>query len=150
MEAKTSNVVGMDAKAADRTSPVPAAQRCIDEIVADLSKPIAERHIKTRKQGGAEIHYIEWHVAAQYLDYFASGWSWNVVSITETVSGYVVVHGALIIPTIDGNVVRHATGVEELSAKSYGDPVSNAVAMAFKRACALFGLARGLYSKKDD
>src|SRR5678816_3942547 len=42
----------------------------------------------------------------------------------------------------------HATGIEESDNKGYGDPVSNAAAMAFKRACAMFGLGRHLYQKE--
>jgi len=33
----------------------PRPLRSIDDIIADLSKPIAERHLKTRKQGGKDI-----------------------------------------------------------------------------------------------
>ena len=34
--------------------------RSIRDIVADLSKPLAQRHLKTRRQGGAELTYLEW------------------------------------------------------------------------------------------
>jgi len=47
--------------------------RGIQAMVADLSKPVSARHLKMRKQGGSEISYIEWHMAAQYLDHFAPG-----------------------------------------------------------------------------
>lgn len=120
--------------------------RAIQAIVADLSKPIASRHIKTRKQGGSDISYIEWHTAAQYLDYFAPGWSWRILSVSQ-VSNLVTIHGRLSIPSADGVVERDATGIEEVDAKGYGDAVSNASAMSFKRACAMFGLARHLYQK---
>jgi hypothetical protein len=63
------------------------------------------------------------------------------------ISGLTVVHGALSIPSADGVVVRHATGIEDTDNKGYGDAVSNANAMAFKRAFAMFGLARHLYQK---
>jgi hypothetical protein len=128
----------------DRSGNFP--ERSIKDIVSDLSKPIADRHIKQRKQGGQSISYIEWHVAAQYLDHYAPGWSWRILSIQQ-VGNLVVVHGELAIPSADGVVVRHATGIEESDAKSYGDAVSNASAMCFKRACAMFGLARHLYAK---
>lgn len=118
----------------------------IREIISDLSKPVADRHIKIRKQGGVEISYIEWHVAAQYLDHFAPGWSWRIVSVSK-VGNLVTIHGRLSIPSSDGVVERDATGIEEINAKGYGDAVSNASAMAFKRACAMFGLARHLYQK---
>jgi len=133
----------------ERATPPHGGWRPIADIVADLSKPIADRHIRQRKQGGALLSYIEWHVACNYLDHFAPGWSWSIVSISEH-GGLTVVHGSLSVPAADGVVTRHATGIEETEAKGYGDAVSNASAMAFKRAAALFGLGRHLYSKSND
>lgn len=49
--------------------------------------------------------------------------------------------------TADGSFSREATGCELLDCGSYGDPVSNAEAMAFRRAAAKFGLGRSLYDK---
>ena len=37
--------------------------RSIREIVKDLSKPVAKRHLRKRKQGGKEIYYLAWHDA---------------------------------------------------------------------------------------
>lgn len=127
-------------------SSAPVEKRGIQQIIADLSKPVADRHIKSRRQGGNDIAYIEWHTACNYLDHFAPGWSWRILSVSQ-VSNLVTVHGRLSIPSTDGVVERDATGIEESDAKGYGDAVSNASAMAFKRACAMFGLARHLYQK---
>ena len=123
--------------------------RPIAYIVADLQRPISPRHIRQRKQGGATLSYIEWHTACNYLDHFAPGWQWSILSISE-IGGMVCVHGRLTITASDGTVAREATGVEEVSSKGYGDPVSNASAMAFKRAAAYFGLGRSLYHKSQD
>jgi len=123
--------------------------RPISAIVADLSKPVAPRHVKQRRAGTSQVSYIEWHVACNYLDHFAPGWGWEIVSISSQ-DGLTVVHGALSIPASDGIVTRSATGVEDSDSKGYGDPVSNASAMAFKRAAAMFGLGRHLYSKSND
>lgn len=122
-------------------------RRSIQEIVRDLTEPVSKSDIRTRPQGGATIHYIEWHTACHYLDKFAAGWSWEIESVRQ-IEKTVVVLGSLQIPTTDGMVVRTATGVEDLAAKGYGDPFSNASAMAFKRAAAMFGLGRHLYSKE--
>ena len=122
-------------------------RRPIAAIVADLSRPVAPRHIRTRKQGGSTLSYIEWHTACNYLDHYAPGWAWEIVSIAEHVGGLTVVHGSLSIPAAEGSTTRHATGIEETDNKGYGDAVSNASAMAFKRAAAMFGLGRHLYSK---
>lgn len=145
-----SNAVSrIDGSLGEPSSAIPLGNRTIAAIVADLSRPVAPRHIRTRKQGGSTISYIEWHVACNYLDHFAPGWSWEIVSISEH-GGLTVVHGALTIPASDGVVTRHATGIEDTDNKGYGDAVSNASAMAFKRAAAMFGLGRHLYSKSQD
>jgi hypothetical protein len=106
----------------DDSEPSQEGRRIIREIVADLSKPVEPRHIRQRKQGGSTISYIEWHVACNYLDHFAPGWSWEIVSISEH-GGLTVVHGALTIPAADGAVTRHATGIEDTDNKGYGDAV---------------------------
>jgi hypothetical protein len=122
--------------------------RSIREIIEDLKKPIAARHVKTKpatKQGG-KIKYIEWHTAVLYLDLFAPGWSYNVRSLT-LVGNLVGVIASISIPCSEGVVTREATGCEEVATKGYGDAVSNAEAMALKRAASKFGLGLHLYRK---
>jgi hypothetical protein len=130
----------------NHAAPSQEGRRPIAAIVADLSKSLPARFIKTRKQGGAEISYITWATATMFLDHYASGWQWQIVSISE-VGGMVVVLGRLTIVGSDGSVSRDATGIEESDSKSFGDPLSNASAMSLKRCAALFGLARSLYHK---
>ena len=120
--------------------------RSITAIIADLSKPIAARHLKTRRQGGTELIYLEWHSAVKYLDLFAPGWSYAVKSVA-LVGSLVTVVAAISIPCSEGVVTREATGCEDVNAKGYGDAVSNAEAMALKRAASKFGLGLYLYSK---
>ena len=120
--------------------------RPIREIIADLSKPLAQRHLKTRRQGGNEITYIEWHTAVKYLDLFAPGWSYAVKSVSQ-VGNLITVIASISIPCLEGVVTREATGCEDADAKGYGDSVSNAEAMALKRAASKFGLGLYLYSK---
>jgi len=120
--------------------------RSIREIIADLSKPVAERHLKTRKQGGSTLHYIEWRTAVRYLDHFAPGWSYAVKSVAQ-VGNLITVVASISIPCSEGVVTREATGCEDADAKGYGDAVSNAEAMALKRAAAKFGLGLYLYQK---
>lgn len=120
--------------------------RPITAIIADLSKPLAARHLKTRKQGGAELTYIEWHTAVKYLDLFAPGWSYEVKSVAQ-VGSLITVIASISIPCSEGVVIREATGCEPADAKGYGDAVSNAEAMALKRAASKFGLALYLYQK---
>ena len=120
--------------------------RSIRDIVADLSKPLAQRHLKTRRQGGAELTYLEWHTAVKYLDLFAPGWSYAVKNVA-LVGNLVTVVAAMSIPCLEGVVTREATGCEEADSKGYGDAVSNAEAMALKRAASKFGLGLYLYQK---
>jgi len=49
------------------------------------------------------------------------------------------------IPCLEGVVWREATGTEDGELRGYGDPSSNAEAMALKRAASKFGLGLYLY-----
>lgn len=120
--------------------------RSIRDIEADLSKPIAARHLKTRKQGGTDITFIEWHVASRYLSHHAPNWSYAIKSVSQ-VGNLVVVVASISIPALEGVITREATGCEPADSKGWGDPVSSASAMALKRCAALFGLGLYLYSK---
>src|SRR5262245_56191289 len=120
--------------------------RSIRDIIADLSKPLAARHLKTRRQGGTELTYIEWHTAVRYLEHYAPGWSYAVKGVAQ-VGNLVTVIASISVPCAEGVITREATGCEEADAKGYGDAVSNAEAMALKRAAAKYGLGLYLYQK---
>jgi hypothetical protein len=122
------------------------ALRSIREIVADLSKPIAQKHLKSKKQGGNTITFIPWYNAVKYLDHFAPGWSYSVKSI-EHIKEQVVLVVEIAIPCAEGVVTRQATGNENDVTSSYGDPFSNAESMALRRAAAKYGLGLHLYDK---
>jgi len=126
--------------------PLENGLRSITAIIADLSKPLAAHHLKTRRQGGNEITYIEWHTAVRYLDHFAPGWSYHVRAV-QLVGNLVTVVASISIPCLEGVVTRKATGCEDADAKGYGDACSNAEAMALKRAASRFGLGLYLYQK---
>ena len=120
--------------------------RSIREIVKDLSKPVAKRHLRTRKQGGKEIQYIAWHDAVKYLDHYAPGWCYEVRSI-DSIAGKLILTIRLSIPCLEGIVYREATGQEDETLETYGDSSSNAESMALRRACAKFGLGLSLYNQ---
>lgn len=120
--------------------------RSIREIVQDLSKPVAKRHLRVRKQGGKEIQYIAWHDAIKYLDHYASGWSYEIRSMTS-VGGKLIMIVRLSIPCLEGIVYREATGQEDETHETYGDSSSNAESMALRRASAKFGLGLYLYDQ---
>jgi hypothetical protein len=120
--------------------------RSIREIVKDLSKPLASRHLRKRKQGGKELTYIAWHDAIKYLDHFAPGWCYEVRRM-DSVGGKLIMTVRLSIPCGEGIVYREATGQEDEEVDSYGDSSSNAESMALRRAAAKFGLGLYLYDK---
>ena len=120
--------------------------RSIREIVKDLQKPVAKRHLRTRKQGGKELTYISWYDAVKYLDHYAPGWNYEVRSM-NSVGGKLILTIRLSVPCLEGVVYREATGQEEEETTSYGDSSSNAESMALRRAAAKFGLGLYLYDK---
>ena len=126
------------------------ALRPAAEILADLSKPIAPQHLKTKAKGGSKLSFIPWFHAIRYLDFFAPGWCSEIRAIHWSMDRIIVVV-RLLIPTAEGWIWREATGTEEEpdeGEKMYGDPSSNAEAMALKRAAAKFGLGLSLYDKR--
>ena len=120
--------------------------RSIREIVRDLSKPVAKRHLRTRKQGGKEIRYIAWHDAIKYLDHYAAGWNYEIRSI-DSIGGKLILTVRLSIPCLEGIVYREATGQEDEELDSYGNSSSNAESMALRRSAAKFGLGLSLYDQ---
>jgi hypothetical protein len=120
--------------------------RSIRDIVKDLSKPVAKRHLRSRKQGGKEIQYIAWHDAIKYLDHYAPGWCYEIRSM-NSVSGKLILTVRLSIPCLEGIVYREATGQEDETLDSYGDSSSNSESMALRRASAKFGLGLSLYDQ---
>ncbi len=120
--------------------------RSIREIVKDLSKPIAQKHLRKRRQGGKEIIYLAWHDAVKYLDHFAPGWCYEIRSI-DSVAGKLILTVRLSIPSLEGIVYREATGQEDEDLESYGNSSSNAESMALRRAAAKFGLGLSLYDQ---
>jgi hypothetical protein len=120
--------------------------RSIREIVKDLSKPVAKRHLRNRKQGGKEIKYIAWHDAIKYLDHYAGGWNYEIRSM-DSLGGKLILTVRLSIPCAEGIVYREATGQEDEDKETYGDSSSNAESMALRRAASKFGLGLYLYDQ---
>lgn len=125
--------------------PKPMA-RPLADIIKDLSKPISVRHLKTKTIKGQELTYIPWYEAVKYLDHFAPGWCYEIRSVNH-IGGKLVLTVRLILITADGQVWREASGNEDDSVESYGDPASNAESMALRRAASKFGLGLYLYRK---
>lgn len=120
--------------------------RSIRDIVNDLTKPVAKRHLRTRKQGGKDLNYISWHDAVKYLDHYAPGWNYEIRSI-QNIAGKLIITVRLSVPCAEGIVYREATGQEDEDKDNYGDSSSNAESMALRRASAKFGLGLYLYDQ---
>lgn len=120
--------------------------RSIREIVKDLSKPIAQKHLRKRRQGGKEITYLSWHDAIKYLDHYAPGWCYEIRSM-ESVAGKLIMIVRLSIPSLEGIVYREATGQEDEDLDAYGNSSSNSESMALRRAASKFGLGLYLYDQ---
>jgi len=138
------------------------------QILSNFKQPIPRNMISTRKQGGTEISFISWSDYADLLDQRAGlgSWSFSIKDIRETsstshikgadpkgesycknINARLVVIGELTIFGDDRTITFSATGEELLNCNGYGDPASNASAMALRRACALAGLSRELWQK---
>lgn len=122
-------------------------ERSISEIINDLSRPVARRHLRTKKQGGKEITYVSWFDRVKYLDHFAPGWENQIVRM-DNIGGKLIITVRITITASDGIFSREATGQESEDKDTFGDSSSNAEAMAFSRASAKFGLGLYLYSEK--
>lgn len=122
-------------------------QLTLSQIEEILSRPLPASMLRTKTIKGNKITYLSWFDANRILSKYCPGWTWEITKF-EISSDRAFLVGRLTIPTSEGNVYREATGTESLDCSSYGDPSSNAESMAFRRACAKFGLGLYLYDKK--
>lgn len=132
---------------AKEEKPRPEYGRPINDIIADLSKPIPDSMLSHKRQGGNDITFIPWYNATRLLDWYAPGWAYEITQIQEVGEKQVAIFVRLTIPAAEGLIHRDATGIEDDTVKGYGDPTSNAESMALRRAAAKFGLGRYLYQK---
>ena len=127
-------------------APTAPRQLTLSQIEEILSRPLPASMLRTKTIKGNKITYLSWFDANRILSKYCPGWTWEITKF-EISSDRVFLVGRLTIPTSEGNVYREASGTESLNCSSYGDPSSNAESMAFRRACAKFGLGLYLYDK---
>lgn len=145
METTTNNAT----TAAD---PYPApSSKTLAEILRDLRKPIPAKKIKKKKvpikKGGFyEADYVHHTTIRDLLDYYAPGWETTVH--VQGIAGKIYITVRLMITGSDGlSIAREGVGNEDDAMEGYGDPSSNAHAMALRRAAMEFGLGRDLWRK---
>lgn len=122
----------------------------LQSMLLALAEPVPPEFISKRKQTGQCILYIAWYDLISLLQQRAGidGFSWAITD-TKQVGERFVMTGRLTIYGEDGSRSMDATGQEVLKCTSYGDPSSNAEAMALRRACAKFGLGLVLWQKEE-
>ena len=127
------------------TTAIKFSLRPTAETLADLSRPIDPRHLKTRKQGSATLTYCPWNTIARHLHHRAPGWCWEVQSV-QAVGSAVVVTGRLTIPTADGDLLHYsAVASEPLESTSKSPAAEVAASSCLRRAAALAGLGLELW-----
>lgn len=143
------------------TSPVTATlasqgnsgYRTIQEIEADLSKPIHPKFLRQLKFGAAKgATYVPWPIVQKYLSHFAPGWETTSTGFSTPVGATIITH--LTIPTATGKVTRVGHGFEAHQTTNsqgitkdtgFGGASIIASRQAFKRASVEFGLGKDLY-----
>ncbi|XP_019412839.1 PREDICTED: DNA repair RAD52-like protein 1, mitochondrial isoform X2 [Lupinus angustifolius] len=121
--------------------------RPLSEILKELNKKVPDHLLKTRLQNdGFPLRYVPWHTVNRILNLHAPEWSGEVRNITYSPdSNSVSVVYRVTLYGTDAEIFRESTGTASIHDTTYGDPVQKAEAMAFRRACARFGLALHLY-----
>lgn len=120
----------------------------LPNILHALSARFPDHLHQYRPQGKSYVVSIAWHTAAERLDEVYPNWSQKIEKL-EVINNHVVVTVSISLHFQEGDVTRTNTGIEDVNTDSWGDAVSNAVAMGLKRAAALFGVGRYLYHKDD-
>ena len=128
----------------------------LSEILNKLKQPVPPHFIKqkpvfAKKVKQKDVDFISWYDLCDLLDERCglNGWQWSQ-NVTQ-VGNRVVVEGTLTIIGEDTQLSKSSQGNEEIEAFiMYGDCVSNSEAMALRRCCAKFGIARDLWRKEDE
>ncbi len=120
----------------------------IQTTLKKLKQPIPQNLISVKKIKNMNIQYVSWIDLAELLDQIVGlgCWSWEINQLTIN-SERLFLIGKLTLEIQNEIFSQSATGTEEMNCSSYGDPSSNAEAMAFRRAAAKFGLGRDLWRK---
>jgi len=140
--------------ASEAANGMSSTRRPLEDILEDMQQPIRGRHLETKRKGGDELTYCPWYRVARYVEHYTNG-HWSKSLDVWTTDRRIFVRVTVTIDAADTTVSRSATGTEKLQKIdsetgevkdiAYGDPSSNAESMAFRRACAQFGLGLGLY-----
>ncbi|CAA0837709.1 cobalt ion binding [Striga hermonthica] len=125
--------------------PTAGISRPLSLILKDLNKKVPESLLRLRHEP-AGAKYIPWYILNRILNLYAPEWSGEVRSITHSADGksVSVVYRVTLYGT-DAEIFRESTGTAPIGEAGYVNAVEKAEAMAFRRACARFGLGLYLY-----
>lgn len=142
----TEKLSDIDDNAENDSVPTSGISRPLSEILKELNKKVPDTLVSQRVDNGFSIKYVPWHLVNRIMNLHAPEWSGEVRNITyspdsKSVS---VVYRVTLYGT-DAELHRESTGTAALDETGFGDPVQKAEAMAFRRACARFGLGLHLY-----
>ena len=132
----------------------------LSQIQEALKRQLPQTMLKKLPADKGNARYLPWWTVNKVLDKYCPGWTWEIKD-TQISRDRIFIVGRLTVPTSKGNVYREAGGTEELKRQAYdkkmgrytekelayGDPLSNAESMAFRRCAARFGLGLYLYQK---
>ncbi|GMH17351.1 hypothetical protein Nepgr_019192 [Nepenthes gracilis] len=126
--------------------PTEGISRPLSEVLKQLNKRVPDSLVKVRQEDGFPVKYVPWHIVNRIMNLHAPEWSGEVRSITYSADGksVSVVYRVTLYGT-DAEIFRESTGTASVEDTGFGDPVQKAEAMAFRRACARFGLGLHLY-----
>ncbi|XP_010534138.1 PREDICTED: uncharacterized protein LOC104809758 [Tarenaya hassleriana] len=126
--------------------PTSGFNRPLSEILKELNKKVPDSLLRTRLENDFPIKYIPWHIVNRIVNLHAPEWSGEVRNITYSpdAKSVSVVYRVTLFGT-DAEIFRESTGTASVEEQCYGDAVQKAEAMAFRRACARFGLGLHLY-----
>ncbi|KAL6997402.1 hypothetical protein U1Q18_007529 [Sarracenia purpurea var. burkii] len=134
----------------DDDVPTSGITRPLSEVLKELNKKVPDSLVRVRTEAdGFPVKYIPWHIVNRIMNLHAPEWSGEVRSITYSADGksVSVVYRVTLYGT-DAEIYRESTGTALINEVGYGDPVQKAEAMAFRRACARFGLGLHLYHEE--
>ncbi|CAH9073098.1 unnamed protein product [Cuscuta epithymum] len=140
----------VNAYADEDSVPTSGISRPLSEILKELNKKVPDSLIRVRTEAdGFPIKYIPWHVINRIMNLHAPEWSGEVRSMTYSADGnsVSVVYRVTLYGT-DAEIFRESTGTVSIGEPGFGDAVQKAEAMAFRRACARFGLGLHLYHEE--
>jgi hypothetical protein len=127
--------------------------RPLAAILEDLRRPIHPNYLKTKRKGGADITFIEWHTAIRILERYAMGFHYRTRTSLSLDGQHVACDAEIGIPSSDYGITwRGSSGSDEEGeegAKNYGDATDRAESQALRRAASKFGLGLPLYYDKD-